>query len=93
LERQAFDATLKIENGYIKDALQNLEVRILITDTEGNNITGQNFIILTSLNGISALDGSASLSAGEQVTATWQLIPGDGLEERTRKAKHILHGR
>jgi len=41
LERQAFDATLKIENGYIKDALQNLEVRILITDTEGNNITGQ----------------------------------------------------
>jgi len=51
----------------------------LITDTEGNNITGQNFIILTSLNGISALDGSASLSAGEQVTATWQLIPGDGL--------------
>jgi len=39
----------------------------LITDTEGNNITGQNFIILTSLNGISALDGSASL------------IPGDGL--------------
>ncbi|EIC06047.1 PKD domain containing protein, partial [Acetivibrio thermocellus YS] len=79
LERQAFDATLKIENGYIKDALQNLEVRILITDTEGNNITGQNFIILTSLNGISALDGSASLSAGEQVTATWQLIPGDGL--------------
>ncbi|TYQ18185.1 UNVERIFIED_CONTAM: PKD domain-containing protein [Acetivibrio alkalicellulosi] len=79
LERQAFDATLKVANGFIDSSLDNLEVRVVLTDTDGNDVTVKNFIIPTGLNGISSLDGSDSLPSGNDMSATWQLIPGEGL--------------
>lgn len=79
IERQAFDATLKVSNDYKNKALQNLEVRLRMTDVEGNDVTGKNFIIPEGISGITAVDGSASLSSGQEMTASWQLIPGEGL--------------
>jgi beta-lactamase superfamily II metal-dependent hydrolase/chitodextrinase len=79
LERQAFNATLKVTNGYPVYSLQNLSVRVQITDTDGNDVTNKNFIIPTSLSGISNLDGSSSLASGQGMLSTWQLIPGEGL--------------
>ena len=79
LERQAFNATLKVSNGYVAYALQNLSVRVVVTDKDGKDVTGNNFIIATGLNGIEKLDGSSSLLPGNRMTADWQIIPGDGL--------------
>ncbi|TYQ15580.1 UNVERIFIED_CONTAM: fibronectin type III domain protein [Acetivibrio alkalicellulosi] len=90
LERQAFDATLMVSNGYPDNSLDNLEVRVTITDEEGNDVTGQNFIIPTGITGISSLDGADSLSAGDNMTATWQLIPGEGLGGQEAEGKVYL---
>jgi len=79
IERQAFNATLKISNGYAEYALQNLSARVVITDLEGNDVTSKNFIIPTGINGIKGLDGTQALMSGSSMTASWQIIPGDGL--------------
>ncbi|KNY26204.1 APHP domain protein [Pseudobacteroides cellulosolvens ATCC 35603 = DSM 2933] len=79
LERQAFNATLKISNGYVAYALANMAVKVVVTDKDGKDVTGNNFIIATGLNGIENLDGSSSLLSGKSMTADWQIIPGDGL--------------
>ncbi len=79
LERQAFNATLKISNGYPEYALQNLSARVVVTDMEGNDVTNKNFVIPTGLNGITGVDGTQALLSGKSMTANWQIIPGDGL--------------
>ena len=79
LERQAFDATLKITNGYPEYALQNLRVDVTVTDADGKDVTNKNFVIATGINGLTDLDGNDSLAAGKNMTATWQIIPGSDL--------------
>ena len=95
IERQAFDATLKVGNGYVSKPLQNLSVRVVITDENGKDVTSQNYIIPTGVEGIGSVDGSCSLSSGRSMTAKWQIIPGDGLggtlkEGKTYYAKAIV---
>ena len=79
LERQAFDATLKVTNGYPSAALSNLRVDVLVKDENGVDVSNQNFIISTGLFGIPDVDGNGSLASGASLTATWQIIPGSGL--------------
>jgi hypothetical protein len=87
LERQAFDATLKITNGYPEYALQNLRVDVTVTDEDGVDVTNKNFVIATGLQGISDVDGNGSLAAGTAMTATWQIIPGSDLGGTTMAGK------
>jgi subtilase family serine protease/uncharacterized membrane protein len=79
LERQAFDATLKVTNGYPSSALSNLRVDVLVKDEDGVDVSSHNFIISTGVTGISDVDGNGSLASGANLTATWQIIPGSGL--------------
>ncbi|MBR3640884.1 MAG: cellulose 1,4-beta-cellobiosidase, partial [Oscillibacter sp.] len=79
LERQAFDATLKVTNGYPEYALSNLRVDVLVKDENGTDVSGRNFIIATGVTGISDVDGNGSLPSGGGLTATWQIIPGADL--------------
>jgi hypothetical protein len=79
LERQAFDATLRISNGYPAYALQNLSVNVMVVDEEGKDVTSSTFVIPMGVQGMSSLDGSGSLSAGKSMTGQWQIVPGDGL--------------
>ena len=79
LERQAFDATLKVTNGYPTSALNNLRVDVLVKDENGVDVSSKNFIIATGLQGIADVDGNGSLASGSSLTATWQIIPGSGL--------------
>jgi len=79
IERQAFNATLKITNGYADYALQNLSARVVITDKDGIDVTNKTFVIPTGISGISGLDGTWALLSGSSMTANWQIIPGDGL--------------
>jgi hypothetical protein len=87
LERQAFDATLKITNGYPEFALQNLRVDVTVTDEDGIDVTDRNFIIATGLEGISSVEGNGSLGAGKAMTGTWQIIPGSNLGGTTMEGK------
>ncbi|MBP5166947.1 MAG: PKD domain-containing protein [Oscillospiraceae bacterium] len=79
LERQAFDATLRVTNGYPASALNNLRVDVLVKDENGLDVSNKNFIIATGISGISDVDGNGSLASGSSLTATWQIIPGSGL--------------
>ncbi|MBQ6908232.1 MAG: PKD domain-containing protein, partial [Clostridia bacterium] len=79
LERQAFDATLKVTNGYPEYALNNLRVDVFIKDENGLDVSNKNFIIATGISGISDVDGNGSLPSGAGLTATWQIIPGSDL--------------
>ncbi|MGI6358055.1 MAG: CARDB domain-containing protein [Bacillota bacterium] len=79
LERQAFNATLKVTNGYSNKSLENLAVRVVVTDLDGTDVTDRMFVIPTDLTGLNALDGSDSLRPGKALLANWQLIPGEGL--------------
>ncbi|MCR5825471.1 MAG: fibronectin type III domain-containing protein, partial [Oscillospiraceae bacterium] len=79
LERQAFDATLKVTNGYPDAALNNLRVDVLVKDENGTDVSDRNFIIATGVNGIGDVDGNGSLPSGSGMTATWQIIPGADL--------------
>ncbi|HEX2925610.1 MAG TPA: CARDB domain-containing protein, partial [Ruminiclostridium sp.] len=90
LERQAFNADLKITNGYKDYALQNLTATVVISDKEGNDVSTRSFIIPTTLNGIRSLDGSANLEAGDSMTAGWELIPGEGLGGTDKEGKIYL---
>ncbi|NLB81379.1 MAG: PKD domain-containing protein, partial [Clostridiaceae bacterium] len=87
LERQAFDATLKITNGYPEYSLQNLRVDVTVTDEDGNDVTNKNFVIPTGLVGISDVEGNSNVGAGQAMTATWQIIPGDSLGGTTPEGK------
>jgi hypothetical protein len=42
VERQAFDATLRISNGYPSYALQNVNVQVVLTDADGIVVPRQN---------------------------------------------------
>jgi hypothetical protein len=90
LERQAFDAWLKISNGYDEYALNNLSVRIIMTDKEGNDVTDKNYIIPAGTVGIETLDGSSSLGPYEDMVSNWQIIPGEGLGEKPLKGRPII---
>jgi hypothetical protein len=74
LTRDAFKATLEISNEDTSP-LQNVRVDLQITDAHGA-LVNTNFAITPAvLSGLSAVDGSGTLPASSDGTATWTLIP------------------
>ena len=54
-------------------------VNLVITDQNGNVVDPSTFgITITSLTGVSALDGANAVAAGNQITAQYTLIPSLG---------------
>jgi uncharacterized repeat protein (TIGR01451 family) len=86
LERQAFNATMRVENG-LDVPIQNISVSLKFTDTNGNGVLGTAdpnaanavfFITAPDLNGVTAIDGTGVIAASADGQIDWLLIPSAG---------------
>ena len=87
LERQAFEATLKIENVLADKIIENIGVDVLFTDeneqpvvvsSDPNNTNADFFVRVNSLEGIADVSGNGSLQGGESAIVKWLIIPAPG---------------
>ena len=87
LERQAFDAVLKINNGLTDQSIDNLQVTVTFADAAGNsvvassdpsNIAATFFIRVDKLTGVNAIDGSGAVAAKSTAEVRWIIIPSAG---------------
>jgi hypothetical protein len=71
LERQAFDATLRIENGVTTAALESIGVEVVVTAEDGTPVVATTdpnatdaafFLRVSTLQGISAVDGTGTVA-------------------------------
>lgn len=86
LERQAFNATMRIENG-LDTPISNISIALKFTDANGNGVVGTTqtnntdatfFISAPALSEISAIDGSGVIAGRADGQVDWMLIPSAG---------------
>lgn len=84
LERQAFDAVLRIRNGLAASDIEALSVNVLFQDALGNPVQASSdpnqtsarfFVRLDSLEGVNAVDGTGRVASGSLGVARWLIIP------------------
>jgi hypothetical protein len=87
LERQAFDAHMRINNGLDTVALENIAVNVTFEDESGaavlatsdsNNTEASFFIRLDSLEGIDDVSGSGKVAPASSADIHWLIIPAPG---------------
>ena len=87
LERQAFDAVMRINNGLDGVALQNIAVTVKFTDASGtavrassdpNDTTASFFLRVDTLSGINAMDGTGTVAPKTSAEIHWLIIPASG---------------
>ncbi len=97
LERQAFDAHMRINNGLSHITLENIRVDVSFTDEEGNTVLATNdpnnsaavfFIRLDTMQNINNVDGTGTVNPSTSADIHWLIIPAagaaNGLETGTR---------
>jgi len=96
LERQAFDAHMRINNGLSHITLQDVDVAVSFTDEAGNSVLASSdqentdalfFIRVDSMENIDDIDGSGTVDPSSTADIHWLIIPAfgasNGLEEGT----------
>ena len=87
LERQAFDAHMRINNGLTNIALTDVAVDVKFTDKDGNpvlassdpyNTTALFFIRIDSMENIGNVDGTKRVSPSSSADIHWLIIPAPG---------------
>jgi uncharacterized repeat protein (TIGR01451 family) len=87
LERQAFDAVMKINNGLDASSLTGISINLTFQDangspvvatTDANNTAATFFLRLDSLDGVGATDGSGAVAPKTSGTVKWLIIPSAG---------------
>lgn len=87
LERQAFDAHMRISNGLDLVALENVQVEVIFQDAGGKTVRASSdpsdtdarfFIRLDSLQNISRVDGGGVVSPRTSADIHWLIIPAPG---------------
>ncbi len=81
LERQAFDARLKLTNLRPDYDMTNLSININITDPEGKSANNLFFIKVTGMEGISGIENgtiNGTIPINGSITINWQFIPTPG---------------
>ncbi len=87
LERQAFDARMKINNGLSDISLKDIDVNIKFYDSEGNPVPASDnpdtsgarfFYRLDSMENINAVDGTGVVKPSESAVIHWLIIPSKG---------------
>jgi hypothetical protein len=76
-EREAFNASLTITNS-VSVPLTNLSIQIAIQNSSGNAVTSQFFISTTSLQNVSAVDGTGVIQSSSTASIQWLIIPSTG---------------
>ncbi len=73
MSRSAFNGTLTIDPN---EAMNGISLDLVITDQNGNVVDPSVFgITNTSITGVSALDGSHPIAAGDEVTSQYTFVP------------------
>lgn len=88
LERQAFDAHMRITNGLDTTSLENIEINVWFLDADGNAVLASSdpdnseaafFITQDESSGISGgIDGNGTIGPGAQADIYWLIIPAPG---------------
>ncbi len=87
LERQAFDAHMRILNSLPETSLENVAVKVLFTDELENAVTASSdssdteaafFIRVDTLENIADVDGSGSVNPASYADIHWLIIPAPG---------------
>ena len=87
LERQAFDAHMRINNGLSHITLQDVAVDVSFTDEEGNSVLASSdpdntaalfFIRVDSMENIEDIDGSGTVAPSSSADIHWLIIPAPG---------------
>lgn len=96
LERQAFEAHMKINNGLTGISLEDVDIDVNFADADGNpvlastdpqNLDAKFFIKVDSMNGISDVDGGGTVNPSSSADIYWLIIPAqdasNGIESGT----------
>ena len=87
LERQAFDAHMRVHNGLSHITLENVRVDVYFTDSEGNSVLASAdpkntdalfFIRLDDLENIDDVEGNGTVSPSTTADIHWLIIPSPG---------------
>jgi len=101
LERQAFDARMKINNGLDTIALQNVDVTVQFADDDGNPVSATSdpndtsalfFIRLDSMDGISDVSGGGTVAPASAAEIHWLIIPAAGAAGNQPQGKRYQVG-
>jgi len=87
LERQAFDAHMRINNGLTHISLENVAIAVNFADEDGNPVLASSdpddtaatfFIREDSLENIAAVDGTGTVAPATSADVHWLIIPAPG---------------
>ena len=87
LERQAFDAHLRVNNGLSHITLENVRVDVIFTDADGNPVPASSdpentdalfFIRLDSMENIDDVNGNGTVLPSTTADIHWLIIPSPG---------------
>ncbi|CAN7322003.1 hypothetical protein [Rhizobacter sp. LjRoot28] len=101
LERQAFDAEMKINNTTDSSVIENVSVMLKVVDETGapvpvsdnpNDLSAKFFIRLSQKQNIANVEGTGSLAAKTTAVINWLLIPAPGSAGSTPLGKKYLVG-
>lgn len=101
LERQAFDAEMKIHNTTDAGVIENVSVVVKVTDELGtpvpvsdnpNDTAARFFVRVSSLKDIGSVDGTGAVAAKTTGIANWLLIPAPASAGNTPAGKKYLVG-
>lgn len=101
LERQAFDAQMKINNTTDTGVIENVSVEVKVTDENGtpvpitsdpNDLSAKFFIRISNKENISAVDGTGTVGPRTTSTINWLLIPAPGSAGESPAGKKYLVG-
>ena len=101
LERQAFDAEMKIHNTTDTGIIENVSVVVKVTDEAGtpvavtdnpNDLSAKLFLRLASKQNINAVDGTGVVSPKSTSVINWLLIPAPGSAGTNPAGKKYLVG-
>ncbi len=101
LERQAFDAEMKIHNTTDTGVIENVSVVVKVTDEAGtpvavtdnpNDLSAKLFLRLASKQNINAVDGTGVVSPKTTSVINWLLIPAPGSAGTNPAGKKYLVG-
>ena len=87
LERQAFDAHMRINNGFSNITLENVGIEVVFADEAGNSVLASSdpnntnasfFIRIDSLANINSVDGNGTVGPETSADIHWLIIPAPG---------------
>ena len=96
LERQAFDAHMRINNGLSHISLEDIDIEVSLADEEGTPVPASSdpgntaalfFIRLDSMENIDSVAGSGSIGPATSADIHWLIIPAPGSSNGLQQGK------